>query len=145
VPNVDESIEALRHIADRRNDILAEVAGIDVIKDGVERRQVAMNVGQHRDTHQDRSRFRLPTEFAFAGLLLRTRRVLLAQLHHQAASRRLCSDEAWPDAWLTTSSAVRVVVVPPLVWPGLWVALGRVLPVLLASERGDVEIAPGGA
>jgi hypothetical protein len=28
VPNVDESIEALRHIADRRNDILAEVAGI---------------------------------------------------------------------------------------------------------------------
>src|SRR5215216_2185059 len=41
--------------------------------------------------------------------------------------------------------AVRVVVVPPLVRRGLRVALGRVLPLLLASERGDVEIAPGGA
>jgi hypothetical protein len=41
--------------------------------------------------------------------------------------------------------AVRVVVVPPLVRRGLWVALGRVLPLLLAPERGDVEIAPGGA
>src|SRR5919198_5058097 len=41
--------------------------------------------------------------------------------------------------------AVRVVVVPPLVRRGLWVALGRVLPLLLAPERRDVEIAPGGA
>jgi len=41
--------------------------------------------------------------------------------------------------------AVSVVVVPPLVRRGLRVALGRVLPLLLASERGDVEIAPGGA
>ena len=41
--------------------------------------------------------------------------------------------------------AVRVVVVPPLVRRGLRVALGRVLPLLLTSERGDVEIAPGGA
>ena len=41
--------------------------------------------------------------------------------------------------------AVRVVVVPPLVRRGLRVALGRVLPLLLAPERGDVEIAPGGA
>jgi hypothetical protein len=28
VPNLDESIDELRQIADRRNDILAEVAGI---------------------------------------------------------------------------------------------------------------------
>jgi hypothetical protein len=41
--------------------------------------------------------------------------------------------------------AVRVVVVPPLVGRGLRVALGRVLPVLLAPERGDIEIAPCGA
>jgi hypothetical protein len=41
--------------------------------------------------------------------------------------------------------AVRVVVVPPLVRRGLRVALGRVFPLLLASKRGDVEIAPGGA
>src|SRR6187200_545499 len=43
--------------------------------------------------------------------------------------------------------AVRVVVVPPLVRRRLRDArpLGRVLPLLLASERRDVEIAPGGA
>ena len=41
--------------------------------------------------------------------------------------------------------AVRVVVVPPLVRRGLRVALGRVLPLLLAPERGDVEEAPGRA
>src|SRR5829696_6809851 len=41
--------------------------------------------------------------------------------------------------------AVRVVVVPPLVRRGLRVALGRILPLLLAPERGDVEIAPGRA
>jgi hypothetical protein len=40
---------------------------------------------------------------------------------------------------------VSVVVVPPLVRRGLRVTLGRVLPLLLAPERGDVEIAPGGA
>jgi hypothetical protein len=38
---------------------------------------------------------------------------------------------------------VRVVVVPPLVRRRLRVALGRVLPLLLPSKRGDVEIAPG--
>src|SRR6476660_4047121 len=38
---------------------------------------------------------------------------------------------------------VRVVVVPPLVWRGLGVALRRVLPLLLAPECGDVEVAPG--
>src|SRR5205085_12107010 len=41
--------------------------------------------------------------------------------------------------------AVVVVVVPPLVRRRLGVALRRVLPLLLASERGDVEVGPGGA
>src|SRR5215207_7608458 len=41
--------------------------------------------------------------------------------------------------------AVLVVQVPPLVRRGLRVALGRVLPLLLASERGDVEVRPGAA
>src|SRR5215210_4694557 len=40
---------------------------------------------------------------------------------------------------------VLVVEVPPLVGLGLRVALGRVLPLLLASERGDVEVAPRAA
>src|SRR4029077_16706110 len=40
---------------------------------------------------------------------------------------------------------VLVVSVPPLVGRRLRVALGRVLPLLLASERGDVEVAPGAA
>src|SRR4051794_4961773 len=40
---------------------------------------------------------------------------------------------------------VGVVVVPPLVRRRLRVAVGRVLPVLLAAERGDVEVGPGGA
>src|SRR6185295_6108354 len=38
---------------------------------------------------------------------------------------------------------VLVVPVPPLVWWGLRVALGRVLPLLLTTEGGHVEIAPG--
>src|SRR5438552_7067834 len=38
--------------------------------------------------------------------------------------------------------AVRVVVVPPLVRRSLRVALGRVLTLLLAAERGDVEVVP---
>src|SRR5437879_734513 len=37
---------------------------------------------------------------------------------------------------------VRVVVVPPLVRRSLRVTLRRVLPVLLAAERSDVEIVP---
>jgi hypothetical protein len=36
---------------------------------------------------------------------------------------------------------VGVVVVPPLVWRGLGIALRRVLPLLLPTERGDVDIA----
>src|SRR5438552_6893377 len=37
---------------------------------------------------------------------------------------------------------VGVVPVPPLVWLGLRVALGRILPSFLTAERRDVEIAP---
>src|ERR687895_1091168 len=40
---------------------------------------------------------------------------------------------------------VLVVVVPPLVRRGLRVALGRVLPLLLAAERRHVEVCPRGA
>ena len=43
----------------------------------------------------------------------------------------------WPDL------TVRVVVVPPLIGRGLRIALGRVLPLLLATQGSDVEIAPG--
>src|ERR1700737_560420 len=39
--------------------------------------------------------------------------------------------------------AVCVVPVPPLVRRRLRVALRRVLPLLLAAERSDVEVAPG--
>src|SRR5436305_8325303 len=39
---------------------------------------------------------------------------------------------------------VFVVAVPPDVGLGLRVALRRVLPDLLAAERGDVEVGPGG-
>src|SRR5260221_6970235 len=39
-------------------------------------------------------------------------------------------------------AAVFVVPVPPRVRRGLGVTLGRVLPVLLASESGQVEVAP---
>src|SRR4029077_13938132 len=40
---------------------------------------------------------------------------------------------------------VLVVEVPPAVARGLRVALGRVLPVVLAAQRGHVEIGPGAA
>src|SRR5882757_11249957 len=40
-------------------------------------------------------------------------------------------------------SLVVVMPVPPLVRQGLRVALGRIFPFLLASERGHVEVAPG--
>ena len=43
------------------------------------------------------------------------------------------------------SCAVGVVVVPPPVGSRLRVVLGRVLPILLAAERGHVQVAPGGA
>src|SRR5215218_10250626 len=40
---------------------------------------------------------------------------------------------------------VLVMEVPPCVRLALRIALGRVLPLLLAAERGDVEVGPGGA
>src|SRR5215211_5766493 len=40
---------------------------------------------------------------------------------------------------------VLIVLAPPLVRRGLRVALRRVLPLLLASQRGDVEVGPGAA
>src|SRR5687768_6119185 len=40
---------------------------------------------------------------------------------------------------------VLVVEVPPPVGRGLRIALGRVLPLLLAPQRGDVEVGPGAA
>src|SRR5919198_5105457 len=43
------------------------------------------------------------------------------------------------------SLAVLVVEVPPLVGRRLRIALGRVLPLLLAPEGGQVEVAPGAA
>src|ERR671911_382818 len=43
------------------------------------------------------------------------------------------------------SLAVGVVVVPPFVGRRLRVALRRVLPLLLAAERGHVQVAPGGS
>src|SRR5262245_24440736 len=38
-----------------------------------------------------------------------------------------------------------VVPDPPVVRPGLGIALRRVLPLLLAPERGDIEVGPGAA
>src|SRR5262245_38082855 len=38
-----------------------------------------------------------------------------------------------------------VVPDPPLVWFGLGVAVGRIFPLLLAPECGDVEVSPGAA
>src|SRR6266496_6176565 len=52
------------------------------------------------------------------------------------------SQAARPQCVQLGARPVCVVVVPPLVWRGLGIALRRVLPVLLATERGDVEIAP---
>src|SRR3954449_8742954 len=37
---------------------------------------------------------------------------------------------------------VAVVPVPPFVRPALWSARGRIFPLFLTSERGDVEVAP---
>src|SRR5215210_489712 len=45
----------------------------------------------------------------------------------------------------SASVVVLVVQVPPLVRGRLRIALRRVLPLLLAPERGDVEVGPGAA
>src|SRR5262249_54966622 len=49
------------------------------------------------------------------------------------------------DPLLGRRGVVFVVPVPPLIRLGLRVALGRVFPHLLPSERRDVEVAPGAA
>src|SRR4051794_7892851 len=56
-----------------------------------------------------------------------------------------CIAHPVPFALARSRASVRVVVVPPLVRRGLRVPVGRVFPRLLAPERGDVEVAPGGA
>src|SRR5918994_1835956 len=50
-----------------------------------------------------------------------------------------------PRARSCVDATVLVVEVPPLVRRRLRVALGRVLPLLLATERGDVEVGPRAA
>src|SRR5215204_2915221 len=56
----------------------------------------------------------------------------------RAAARR-------PGDRRSTGAPVGVVVVPPPIGRRPRIALGRVLPFLLAPERGDVEVAPGAA
>src|SRR5580704_10422136 len=59
--------------------------------------------------------------------------------------RHLCVvDHFDPSGVGRCAGGVFVVPVPPLVWFGLGVTCGRVLPDLLASERGHVEVAPDG-
>src|SRR4029453_5922586 len=48
-----------------------------------------------------------------------------------------------PEMGWSPALGVGVVIVPPLVRRGLRVTLRRVLPLLLAAERGDVEVVPG--
>src|SRR5829696_10241843 len=50
-----------------------------------------------------------------------------------------------PGGRRSTGAPVGVVVVPPPIGRRPRIALGRVLPFLLAPERGDVEVAPGAA
>ena len=56
---------------------------------------------------------------------------------------RVSSTGTPPTCAITRRHRRFVVPVPPLVRRGLGIALGRVLPLLLAPERGDVEVAPG--
>src|SRR5687767_9583137 len=37
---------------------------------------------------------------------------------------------------------ISVVIVPPLVRRSLWMAVGRIFPLLLPTKRGHVEVAP---
>src|SRR5580765_5921594 len=63
-----------------------------------------------------------------------------------------CTRSSWMDGSVIGASRrrrpascgrrVRVVVVPPPIRWGLRVALGRVLPLLLATQRRDVEVVP---
>src|SRR5213593_1948811 len=54
-------------------------------------------------------------------------------------------DDSRALAQSTALIAVLVVAAPPAVARGLRVALGRVLPLLLAAQRGQVEQGPDGA
>src|SRR5687768_7749010 len=51
---------------------------------------------------------------------------------------------ALPRRGLSRGVTVLVVQVPPLVRRGLRVALGRVLPILLATQQRHVQVRPGG-
>src|SRR6266545_6933993 len=59
----------------------------------------------------------------------------------RAGERGSSSTDAPGMGW-SLALAVGVVVVPPPVRRGLRVPLRRVLPLLLAAERGDVEVVP---
>src|SRR5688500_16405866 len=61
---------------------------------------------------------------------------------HNVRGRFEPASELSSSTWLQESRLVRVVVVPPHVGRGLWIALGRVLPLLLTTQGSDVEIAP---
>src|SRR5918998_1352644 len=62
-------------------------------------------------------------------------------------SRRLLPAQSGSAPVVATSAPLLVLVVqvPPLVWRCLRVALRRVLPLLLAPESGQIEVAPGAA
>jgi hypothetical protein len=113
-------------------------------------------IGTDRDdSHQDRARSgaqrdRSTSPAAFAAPSPRSatgcqvRRSRRARLRPQSATggpRR----SAQRRSARSRALAVRVVVVPPLVGRRLRVARWRVFQLLLASERGDVEVAPGAA
>src|SRR4051812_26096799 len=62
------------------------------------------------------------------------------------AERRLSSvGDGNPSLVGRSVGDVTVVPIPPFVGRGLRIALGRVLPHLLAAERRDVEVIPGAA
>ena len=62
-----------------------------------------------------------------------------------ASGGRISSSGTPPTCAITRRPAVLVVEFHHWYGGGLRVALGRVLPLLLAPERGDVEVGPGGA
>src|SRR5215218_6645629 len=65
------------------------------------------------------------------------------QVEPSRAGERGSSSTDTPGTGGSPALAVGVVVVPPPVRRGLRVPLRRVLPLLLAAERGDVEVVPG--
>src|SRR5262245_25271244 len=77
----------------------------------------------------------LVIEIAVTGFLPSSRSVGLLTLEAQTAI-----DDLRPLG--RRGVVVCVVPVPPFVRRSLWIALRRVLPLLLAPERGDVEVVP---